>query len=60
MENRCYDLPELVKRWEREQITTEQAIGQILLWLAVLVERLTRLEANQTKVNNAQLGGDSR
>jgi hypothetical protein len=52
MEKRRYNLPELIKRWEREQITTEQAIGQILLWLVALAERVIKLEANQWKINN--------
>lgn len=39
-----YTLPELVKRWEREDLTVEQAIGQIFLWLEELVERVQRLE----------------
>ncbi|MBN1995533.1 MAG: hypothetical protein JW953_22790 [Anaerolineae bacterium] len=50
MEQKHYDLPELIKRWEREQITTEQAVGQILLWLEFLVKRVARLEANQQKL----------
>ena len=50
-----YDLSELIKRWEREQITTEQAIGQILIWLVALAERMTRLEANNCrKANSSQ------
>ena len=53
MKRRRYALPELIKRWEREQITTEQAIGQILLWLVALAERVMKLEANQKKVNNS-------
>ncbi len=52
MERRRYDLSELINRWEREQITTEQAIGQILLWLVALAERVTKLEANRRKANN--------
>ncbi len=44
-----YDLPELIKRWERGDITPEQAIGQVLLWLMNLAERVTKLEANQRK-----------
>ena len=54
MEKKPYDLPQLIKRWEREQITTEQAIGQILLWLVVLAGRMAKLEANQWKVNNSR------
>ena len=52
MEKRRYDVPELIKRWEREEITTEQVIGQMLLWLAALLERMAKLEANQWKINN--------
>jgi hypothetical protein len=44
-----YDLPELIKRWERGDITPEQAIGQILLWLATVLERVTKLEASNKK-----------
>ncbi len=49
-----YDLLDLLKRWEREELTTEQAIGQILLWLAVLSERLDRLEATRRPASPAQ------
>jgi hypothetical protein len=51
-EKKRYALSELIKRWEREQITTEQAIGQLLLWLVVLSKRIAKLEANQWKINN--------
>ena len=44
-----YPVAELVKKWEREELTVEQAIGQLLLWLATLVEQLAKLEANQRK-----------
>ena len=44
-----YDLPELIKRWEREQLTTEQAIGQILVWLVRLATRMTKLEAKNCR-----------
>jgi hypothetical protein len=40
-----YPLLDLVRRWEREEITIEQVIGQILLWLDALSLRVTRLEA---------------
>jgi hypothetical protein len=39
-----YSLEELVTRWEREKLTTEQAIGQILLILRSLTERVRELE----------------
>ncbi|MEW5961675.1 MAG: hypothetical protein AB1801_28490 [Chloroflexota bacterium] len=46
-----YPVAELIKKWEREEINVEQAIGQILLWLMTLVEHIARLEAKlrQTK-----------
>ncbi|GAB4419522.1 MAG: hypothetical protein Fur0044_15940 [Anaerolineae bacterium] len=44
-----YELAELIKRWERSDITPEQAIGQALLWLVALAERVAKLEANQRK-----------
>lgn len=44
-----YSTLELVKKWEREELTVEQAIGQILLWLTALVERLNKLEATHPK-----------
>ena len=39
-----YDFEELVKMWALEQITTEQAIGQMLLQLRELLDRVNRLE----------------
>lgn len=44
-----YDLTDLIKRWEREELTVEQAVGQILLWVGALSERVTKLEAKQRK-----------
>ncbi len=49
-----YSLSELIKRWQQEQLTTEQAVGQILLWLIALSERISKLETNQRKIDNAQ------
>jgi len=43
-----YDLQNLVKLWERDDITTEQAIGQILLLLRTFNQRLLKLEATRT------------
>lgn len=39
-----YGLQELIRRWGRDQLTTEQAIGQILLLLVELDKRLQKLE----------------
>ena len=35
-----YTLDELIERWKREQLTTEQAIGQILQLLKELERRM--------------------
>lgn len=39
-----YGLEGVLRAWERGQLTTEQAIGQILLLLQELEERLHSLE----------------
>ena len=44
-----YDLAQTIKLWELEEITTEQAIGQILLQLRVVVERIAVLERGERK-----------
>ena len=54
MQKRQYDLSDLIKRWEREDITTEQVIGQLLLWLVVLSERMAELEVNVRKISHLQ------
>ena len=42
-----YDLAQTIKLWELEEITAEQAIGQILLQLRTLVERIGVLERSE-------------
>ncbi|MEM7348461.1 MAG: hypothetical protein AAF485_29900 [Chloroflexota bacterium] len=49
MKSDPYPLPELIKRWEREQITIEQTIGQLLLLLGHLSKRVAQLEAAQRR-----------
>jgi hypothetical protein len=39
-----YGLEEVIRRWERGGLTVEQAIGQILLLLQDIEERLRELE----------------
>jgi hypothetical protein len=39
-----YGLQEVIRRWGRDQLTPEQAIGQTLLLLAELDKRLQKLE----------------
>ncbi|MCL4835743.1 MAG: hypothetical protein KJZ86_25115 [Caldilineaceae bacterium] len=39
-----YNLQQFIKLWAQEKITTEQAIGQILLQIQELSERLKQVE----------------
>jgi hypothetical protein len=39
-----YSLDELITRWEHEKVTTEQVVGQVLLLLRSLAERVEELE----------------
>lgn len=41
-----YGLEGVIQAWERGQLTTEQAIGQILLLLQELEERIRNAEQN--------------
>ena len=44
-----YGLEGVIEAWEREQLTTEQAVGQILLLLQELEGRLRRIEQRLEK-----------
>jgi hypothetical protein len=39
-----HDLSVLIRLWEQERITSEQAIGQMLLQLHNITERVVKLE----------------
>jgi hypothetical protein len=39
-----YNLDELITRWEHEKVTTEQVVGQVLLLLRSMTERVGELE----------------
>lgn len=39
-----YELKQIIKMWEQEALTAEQAIGQILLHLQSVGQRLGQLE----------------
>lgn len=39
-----YGLTDVIQAWDQERLTTEQAVGQILLLLQELEERLGNLE----------------
>lgn len=49
-----YELSDLVKRWEREDLTLEQAVGQLLLWLDDLVDRMNKVEIKQRTFEQRQ------
>ena len=49
-----YELIDLIKRGEREEMTVEQAVGQILLWLNTLSERVTKLETRVRQTRGSQ------
>jgi phosphoglycerate dehydrogenase-like enzyme len=42
-----YNLDDLITLWEREKLTTEQAVGQILLVLRSMSERIRELERHR-------------
>ena len=42
-----YDISQIIKMWEHVEITQEQAIGQIMLHLQQLGQRVTHLERLQ-------------
>jgi hypothetical protein len=53
-----YNLDELITRWEQEKLTAEQAVGQILLMLQSLAERVQELERwrrRQQKADNTTM-----
>jgi len=45
----AYDLETILKKWERDELSTEQAVGQILLLLQSISYRVGRLEVAQAK-----------
>jgi hypothetical protein len=44
-----YRLEQVIKMWETEKLTAEQTIGQILLHLQALAERVWELERRVTQ-----------
>jgi hypothetical protein len=43
----AYNLDTVLKKWERGELTAEQTIGQILLLLRAMTERIGQLETQQ-------------
>ena len=39
-----YDLNQMIKKWDREELTIEQAMGQLLLHLQAFSKRVGTLE----------------
>ena len=50
----AYDLDTMLKKWEREELTTEQAVGQILLLLQTVSQRIGRLEVAQENIRRQE------
>lgn len=53
-----YPMEELVKLWATEQLTPEQAIGQLLLQVKSILKRLAELERGQRRVTEGGTGAD--
>ncbi len=49
-----YSLEEVIKRWERGKLTTEQMMGQIILLIQHLSERVGALEKAAEKERNGR------
>lgn len=49
-----YELKEVLKMWEQEKLTPEQAIGQMLLHLQALAQRLGQVEQRLEQRNTAR------
>jgi hypothetical protein len=47
-------IEQVIKRWETGEITPEQVIGKILLWLLELNRRLLKLEARRQSPNESR------
>jgi len=42
-----YAIEELIRRWAMEELTADQAIGQLLLHVKELIERVSKLEQSE-------------
>lgn len=47
-------IDQVIKLWETGQITPEQAIGKLLVWLRQPHHRLLKLEAKQQSQNESR------
>lgn len=46
-----YEPAQLIRKWEQEELTAEQAIGQTLLYIDSLLARIQQLERRVEKEN---------
>jgi hypothetical protein len=52
-----YDISRIIKMWERVEITVDQTIGQLLLHIQQLSQRLTAVErALEARANANETG----
>jgi len=56
----AYKLEDVINMWQREQLTAEQAIGQILLLIKERDEWLQELEGRVAALRRALDGADPR
>jgi len=54
-----YNLQQFIKMWAQEKITTEQAIGQILLQIQELSERVKQVEQQVRSSSPAESRADT-
>ena len=55
-----YNLDELIVLWEREKLTTEQTVGQILMTLRSLHQRIRELERRRWRQGRADSANPTR
>ncbi len=51
-----YDLAALIKMWEQDKLTVEQAVGQMMLHMEALAQRVGSLEKAQEKARQQPEG----
>lgn len=52
-----YEIEQLIKLWAQEQLTVDQAIGQLLLHIKALTEQLAQLEQSNRPRPSASTPG---
>ncbi len=49
-----YQWSELIQKWKLEELTAEQAIGQLLLWTEEMVNKVKSLQSNVSSLKREQ------